>query len=158
MTKEEIINYVMNTPENTNPAVLKSMLEEIESGSSSSSDDEMHTYTAASLATFPTGALKDLVTEKGVLYGSFDATISVAGFPYEHQTIPVEFSLQGNSLAVKGGGPASGMRLIIHLTGAGSTGLTASIFYLINGKNLMDVTSDSNAGSIVSNILVSIAQ
>lgn len=33
MTKEEIINYVMNTPENTNPAVLKSMLEEIESGS-----------------------------------------------------------------------------------------------------------------------------
>lgn len=33
-TKEEIFEYVMKSPENTNPAVLKSMLDGIEGGSS----------------------------------------------------------------------------------------------------------------------------
>ena len=34
-TKDEIISYVKHTPENTNPAVLKSMLDELDGGSSS---------------------------------------------------------------------------------------------------------------------------
>lgn len=33
MTIQEIINYVMHTPKNTNPAVLKSMLEQLDTGS-----------------------------------------------------------------------------------------------------------------------------
>ena len=32
MTKEGIINYVMNTPDNTNPAVLRSLLDQMENG------------------------------------------------------------------------------------------------------------------------------
>lgn len=34
-TKEEIFNYVMNTPGNTNPAVLKSLLDGMEGGKGS---------------------------------------------------------------------------------------------------------------------------
>lgn len=33
MTKEEIFDYVMESPENTNPAILRSMLNELSSGS-----------------------------------------------------------------------------------------------------------------------------
>ena len=32
MTKEEIFDYVMESPENTNPAVLRSMLNELDGG------------------------------------------------------------------------------------------------------------------------------
>lgn len=38
MTKNDIIKYVMDTPENTNPSVLNSMLEEMESGSGGNSN------------------------------------------------------------------------------------------------------------------------
>ena len=37
MTIDEIINYVIETPENTNPAVLRSMLEQLDMGGSSMS-------------------------------------------------------------------------------------------------------------------------
>ena len=32
MGKQEVINYVMNTPHNTNPAILKQMLDEVDGG------------------------------------------------------------------------------------------------------------------------------
>lgn len=32
MTKDEIIDYVLNSPENTNPNVLKGMLDQLDSG------------------------------------------------------------------------------------------------------------------------------
>ena len=37
MTKEEILDYVMDTPENTNRMVLSDMLDEFSSGSGSGS-------------------------------------------------------------------------------------------------------------------------
>lgn len=37
-TKEEVFNYVMKSPENTNPAVLKSMLDRIESSGNNNND------------------------------------------------------------------------------------------------------------------------
>lgn len=39
MTKEEIVQYVLNSPENTNPNVLNGMLEELSGGS------QLPTYT-----------------------------------------------------------------------------------------------------------------
>lgn len=39
MEKQDIINYVLNTPENTNPAVLKGMLEQLESGGGGGESD-----------------------------------------------------------------------------------------------------------------------
>ena len=41
MTKEEIIDYVINTPENTNKYVLSSMLDELNSGESSGNPNYM---------------------------------------------------------------------------------------------------------------------
>ena len=38
MTKEDIITYVMNTPYNSNPAVLRAMLDQVESGGSDQDD------------------------------------------------------------------------------------------------------------------------
>lgn len=51
ITKKDIMNYVLNTPTNTNPAVLSSMLDSIGSGSSIEmvtlfDDDIVLTYTA----------------------------------------------------------------------------------------------------------------
>lgn len=36
MTKDEIIDYVLNSPENTNPNILKGMLDQLDSGSGES--------------------------------------------------------------------------------------------------------------------------
>ena len=41
-TKYEIFNYVMKTPENTNPAILKSLLETISDNSGSNIDTGIH--------------------------------------------------------------------------------------------------------------------
>jgi hypothetical protein len=47
MTKEEILNYVMNTPENTNRMVLNDMLDKLVNSSGGGSDnfDVVFTYT-----------------------------------------------------------------------------------------------------------------
>lgn len=47
MTKEEILNYVMNTPENTNRMVLNDMLDKLVNSNESNSDyfDVVFTYT-----------------------------------------------------------------------------------------------------------------
>lgn len=59
MTIQEIIDYVVHTPENSNPAVLKSMLEQL--GSTSSAADS--TITANGV-------------EVPVIYGTIDYTTS----------------------------------------------------------------------------------
>lgn len=43
MTKDEIIDYVLNSPENTNPNVLKGMLDQLDNGGSSSGGFEFVT-------------------------------------------------------------------------------------------------------------------
>lgn len=47
MTKQDILNYVMNTPENTNPAVLSGMLDSF--ASSDNLDTSDATATAADI-------------------------------------------------------------------------------------------------------------
>ena len=41
MTKEEILEYVLNTPENTNRAVLSDMLDQYNSGSNNNNDENI---------------------------------------------------------------------------------------------------------------------
>lgn len=53
MTIDEIIKYVMENPENTNPAVLRDLLIEAGTGSSGSSDFEYAKITVTNTATEP---------------------------------------------------------------------------------------------------------
>ena len=116
MTKNDIIKYVMDTPDNTNPSVLNSMLESLDSSDSSSIVLEPLTNGAAA------GDIlegKEAYSDKGTtIVGTFVAPASgakvytITGTDTNNSQVPADFPVSFSMNAVENGD--MGIILILH--------------------------------------------
>lgn len=107
MTKKEIINYIMETPQNTNPAILSQMLDELAGeGSGGSSDFSMATVTLIrntdfyvyglpiiATTTTPIGDLEFIVTSES-LYNGDTNVVLYKGFALTEVTYNPSLNLE----------------------------------------------------------------
>ena len=134
MTKQDIIEYVMNTPYNTNEAVLRTMLEEIEGGEEGSASIVKEQFEGAILedAFLPNSsiALSDYfdLDDVAVTHIDIDATdLTEYNLTYNDETATITIGETGGSEE------QLSTPVILHLTFTTSEGETPmKMFFLVS--------------------------
>lgn len=85
MTKQDIINYVTETPQNTNPAILNTMLNQLDSGGGGSSESSDLSYATVNVTYTLPESVDSL--EGATFTGYIRAVRYVTEFDYYNQAV-----------------------------------------------------------------------